>query len=344
VRRIILILFGWLLLIVPLSAQIELSSFEIFGDEEIIECKLSSDFKFLRKEKFKTSYQPAELTLYFASGDSVTTSVKIKARGNFRRKHCIFPPIKVKFNKEDFSESSVSEYGSLKLVTHCRPQEAYTQRLYEEYIIYQMYNLLTPYSIRARMMKINYVDTGSKKNPGWFYGFLIEDIDQVADRNNGEELKTKNVHMERLNRYYGTLMPVFLYMIGNTDWSVPGMHNVKLIRDNDPNNYQPIPIPYDFDYCGFLDAPYAIPPEMLGLDDVTTRLYRGFCRTDEEFQEVFDKFIENKEEILALISENPWLDDKSKKKNQKYILEFFEQIEDDKAPGRSIKSECLTIN
>jgi len=325
-------------------AQIDLSNFEFFDSEEIIECKLTSDFKFLRKEKFNTAYQPAEFTFYFASGDSVTTPVRIKARGIFRRKHCSFAPIKIKFSKEEFAESSIAEYNSLKLVTHCRDQSAYTDQLIEEYIIYQMYNLITPYSLRARMVKINYVDTGSKKSPGWNYGFFIEDIDQVAARNNAVEIKTKNVHPERLNRYNATMVPVFQYMIGNTDWSVPGMHNIKLLKDLEPDKYQPISVAYDFDYAGFVNAPYAVPPEMLGIEDVKTRIYRGFCRFDYEFQEVFDKFIENKEEILALIEDNPWLSERSKKEDTNFILEFFQKIESDVFIERTLMAECQSTD
>jgi len=340
-RYIYSILLLWASLAIETHAQ-SLSKFEFFGDNEIIECKLTSDFRFLRKEKFKTSYQPAEFIVYFANGDSAKTKVKIKARGNFRRKHCLFPPIKIKFSKVNFSESSIKEYNSLKLVTHCRSQSSYTTRLFQEKLIYDMYNLMTPYSMRARMLKINYVDTGSKSSPGWNYGFLIEDIEQVAERNSAKEIKTQNVHMERLNRYFGTLFPTFEYMIGNTDWSVVSLHNIKLLRENNPELYQPIPVPYDFDYSGFVDAPYAIPPELLGIESVTTRVYRGYCRTDDEFQEVFDQFIEKKDEIIALISESQLLDEKSKKNNSNYIMKFYDRIESQKFISKTIMMECRT--
>ncbi len=321
-------------------SQNTFDGFEFFNDETILEAKIVSDFKFLRKEKYKSAYQPAFFTVYFANGDSATTEVKIKARGNFRRKHCLFPPFKIKFNKDDFGSSSVAEYNSLKLVTHCRSQPAYTQRLHEEYLIYKMYESLTEFSFKSRMFKINYIDTGSKSDPGWFYGFLIEDIDQLAQRTNSIEIEPKSLHPERTNRYYSTMLPLFQYMIGNTDWSAVYFHNVKLLKQNDPTLYAPITIPYDFDYCGLLDAPYAVPPEKLNLSDVTTRLYRGFCRTDEEFQEMFDLFIEHKDEFMDLISSSELLDERTIKDDLYYLNRFFEVIENPKLVAKSIKIEC----
>ena len=163
-------IFCLLLSLISTSAypQITFDGFEIFDDATILDAKIVSDFKLLRKEKYKTAYQPATFTVYFENGDSATTDVKIKARGNFRRKHCLFPPFKIKFNKDDFGSSSVTEFNALKLVTHCRSQSAYSERLQEEYLIYKMYESLTEFSFKSRMFRINYIDSGSKSDPGWF--------------------------------------------------------------------------------------------------------------------------------------------------------------------------------
>ncbi len=324
-------------------SQTTFDGIEWFNDETILDAKLVSDFKFLRKNKFKTAYQPAKFTIYFANGDSASTDVKIKARAEFRRKHCLFPPFFIKFDKNEFGSSSVAEFNKLKLVTHCRSQPAYSQRLHEEYLIYKMYESLTDLSFKTRMLRINYINTGSKSDPGWFYGFFIEDIDQLAQRNNSIEIEPKSIHPERTNRYYSTLMPIFQYMIGNTDWSPVYSHNVKLLKQNDPTIFAPITIPYDFDYCGLLDAPYAVPPEKLELPDVTTRYYRGYCRTDEEFQEVFNLFVENKDEIMSLISSWELLDENAKKNDLIYLTQFFEIIENPKMVDRTIKLECQTV-
>jgi len=291
----------------------QLSDLEFFIEnelnEEIMEVKLESDWKLVRKEKSSEDpeYQPALMTFFLPENDSVEVSVRIKPRGLFRRNHCLFPPIWVNFVSEDFSNSSVEQYDKIKLVTHCRDSPSYKQQMIIEYYIYKIYEILTNYSFRTRMIKINYKDTVNKREPGWNYAFFIETLDQVAARNECSWFESQNMHPERLNRDLTTVMDVFQYMIGNTDWSIVVGHNVKLLKSLDPTEYFPIGLPYDFDYCGLVNASYAVPPEELDIVSVTDRVYRGFCRTDEEFQKVFDLFIENEEAILNLFQDSELL-------------------------------------
>jgi len=343
-RSILLILAGFVF-VVNASAQSSLSNFEFFGDDDsIIECKITSDFKFLRKQKFKSAYQAATFTVYFSESDSATVDVKIRARGNFRKKHCLFPPIKIKFNSDDFAESTVNTYNKLKIVTHCKEQPAYTQRLFEEYYVYKAYQLITDYSFRSRLLKITYKDTGAKgkSGPRTYYGFVIEDVDQMAERNNAMEFEAKVRHPEHTDREINTIMPVFQYMIGNTDWSITAPHNIKVIKVNDPTIPMPIPVPYDFDYVGLLNAPYAVPPEQLTIEKVTDRLYRGFCRTDEEFQKTFQLFKDHEAEIMTIFQDSELLDDRTKRESVDYLEDFFGVIGSDKEAKQTIMAECRT--
>ena len=189
-RRIVIITTClYLFFSYSLLAQNELADFEFFIEnelnEELLEVKLESDWKLLRKSKGQEDpeYQPAQMTFYLSETDSVEVNLKIKPRGEFRRKHCLFPPIWLNFDRDDFANSSVNLHDKIKLVTHCKDQDTYKQQMIIEYYIYKMYELFTDYSFRTRMIKINYVDTLNKREPGWNYAFLIEKLDQVAERN-----------------------------------------------------------------------------------------------------------------------------------------------------------------
>jgi len=323
-----------------ISAQSQLDGFEFFGDgQSIIQGKLSSDFKFLRKNKMNTSYQPAVFTMYGENGDSLSVSVKIKARGEFRRQECSFSPIRIKFKKDDFTNSTVKEYNKLKWVTHCQSGKGQSDKVIEEYLIYKAYAYLTEFSFRVRLMEIEYVDTGSKRSPGFYYAFLIEDIDQVAHRNGALELKVRNLHPEHGDREISTIMPMAMYMIGFTDWEVMTMHNIKLIQIKNSNR-RPIPIPYDFDYSGLIDPAYALPPEFLGISDVTQRVFRGFCRVDSEWADARKLFLENKDNILNLWQNDTLLNPRVKNTDLQYLEEFFDIIADDKKFSKTIKAEC----
>ncbi|MEM6376866.1 MAG: hypothetical protein AAF705_01560, partial [Bacteroidota bacterium] len=68
-------------------------------------------------------------------------------------------------------------------------------------------------------------------------------------------------------------LALFQYMIGNTDWNLHKQHNIKWLRTKDGA----IPVPYDFDYSGLVNAPYAKPHPSLPIDSVRERFlqYRG---------------------------------------------------------------------
>jgi hypothetical protein len=120
-------------------------------------------------------------------------------------------------------------------------------------------------------------------------------------------------------------------MIGNTDFSVPANHNIKLILPKADTMQAPYIVPYDFDYAGFVNAPYAIPDPMLGIEQVTERLYRGFARTLEELEEVLVLFRAKKPEIYALIDNFPPFEVYTKKDAKQFLNDFFEVIDSEKS-------------
>ena len=73
-----------------------------------------------------------------------------------------------------------------------------------------------------------------------------------------------------------TLVAIFQYMIGNTDFGVSANHNIILMQSAKDSTAKPIVVPYDFDYAGFVDAYYAVPNEGLPIENVRQRLYRGY--------------------------------------------------------------------
>ena len=86
---------------------------------------------------------------------------------------------------------------------------------------------------------------------------------------------------DQLNKAQSALAALFQYMIGNTDFSMVASvegedccHNGILLTGDSPGYYY---VPYDFDFAGIVDAPYAEPNPRFKLRGVTSRLYRGHC-------------------------------------------------------------------
>lgn len=66
----------------------------------------------------------------------------MKKRGITRKKICDIPPVMMKFGKKE-------KAFRIKLVTPCQPDEDAQQLVYKEYLAYQMYSELTPYSFKT---------------------------------------------------------------------------------------------------------------------------------------------------------------------------------------------------
>jgi hypothetical protein len=315
-------------------------TFDLFNNDEIMHVRIISDFRDLIKRKYKDEYQPAILETTLFDTIKVKRELKIKSRGNHRRKTCSFPPIKLNFPKKQAIFSQIQEFDKIKLVGNCRAGALYDQYLIQEYYVYKMYNLLTPFSFRVRLLRVEYIDTSGKRKPRDNYAFIIEPTDQMALRLNAKEFDRKGISNHSVDRNISTIMGLFQLMVGNTDWSIPGMHNIKLLRVADEKYPMPIAVPYDFDYCGIINAQYAIPHEVLPIEEVTERFYMGTCREMEEYEEAFKFFHEKRAQFEALFADSPYLVKGGKSIPLNYIDEFYRIIDSKGSVNSIILSTC----
>ncbi len=321
-----LLLLFFLLPIVSLSQKDALDSAAFFTDERVIEVKLSTDLKKLMTSKKDNDFQPATVTFICPDSFSVTEDIRVCARGQFRRKNCYMPS--TTFDFKNPQSPKLSCLGKLKMVSGCARTAFDEQLLLKEYIIYKMYNILTEKSFRVRLMRIDYDDTKDKVKLYSQYAFVIEDVKDLAKRNKSKEFKTK-INTETTDRNYMTLVAIFQFMIGNTDWAVPVAHNIKLILPKNDSLARPIVIPYDFDFAGLVDAPYAMPAPQLGTESVRERVYRGFPRNMAELQAIITIFKEKKDSIYSLIKNFDLIKSGEREVMIKYLDDFYRIINND---------------
>jgi hypothetical protein len=315
-------------------------SFDLFTREEPLQVTLESNFKQLRKQKYKDEYQ--EALMHYQINDSilVKNKIRIKARGGWRKKICQFPPLKLNFKKSKLYVEDIENLEKVKMVTKCKSSRTYESYLLKEYLIYKIYNLFTDKSFKARLLKVRYVDTGRKNRKWETYAFLIEENDKMALRNNAGLAKQTNLSQQSLHPTHMNMVAIFQYMIGNADWAVPGQHNMKILSVVDINEPEPYPVPYDFDYTGLVDAEYAIPPEALGIENVRQRIFLGYCKSEEEYQATVDVFLEKEQEIYDLISNFEYLKKNEKKKMILYLKKFYQEVNKKGALERLFSDTC----
>jgi len=347
---VFLLSIGFLLGAIPqfIAAQDEStspSSFPLFDSQEPLEITMEFDIrKVLRDRGEETDYHPLFLIWSNEKAEAQSVAARVKVRGNFRRQrdNCRFPPLRMRFETEMVAGTVFEGQKKLKLVTHCQTRRSeYQQYLLQEYLIYRSYNVITDKSFRVRLVKITYKDSEDRDDPFTRYGFILEDEDKMAERLGGRILEVENVHPDLTDYELSNLLAIFQYMMGNTDWSIPALHNIKLVMPVEGKT--PYAIPYDFDWSGIIDARYAEPNPVLYIRSVRQRIFRGFCRSPETFRDAFEVFNAKKDSIFALYRDlSPILDREEFRQATEYLDAFYATINDPEESKEEIVAECRT--
>ena len=318
--------------------------FDPFQSDEPFHISLEFNMKEFIREKYKGEFHEAVIRFTPDNGEPVESKIRIRARGEFRREHCIFPPVKLNFRKSGITEEYMNDIKSLKLVTHCKNTEEYQQYILKEFLVYRMFNILTENSYRVRLFEVEYIDSENKMKSVSKYGFIIESKKHLAGRINAILIDREGIATWLTEPYQTNLVTLFQFMIGNTDWAIAKLHNIRLFKPEEFSVISPLAIPYDFDYCGMVNAYYAIPDERLGIKSVRERVYRGYCLdSEEEYLEYNRIMLAHKKELYALVENFKQLNSKHRKEMLKYLDDFFVIIEDLRQTRRLIISRCREV-
>lgn len=308
----------------PDTVQPENSSKSLFESNDVLNVKITGNVAELVNDRGeKPQYHELSLSFYKQDNSEVPIPVKIKTRGHFRKDktNCIWPPLLINFARKDVPHGSPFEgQDKLKLVMPCRGDEF----VIKEWLLYKLYNLVTPKSFKARLVKVTMDDTYKKKQTS-FYGILLEDEDHMARRNKTVVVNRKLLNPLNTEPDAFLTMAVFQYMIGNTDWSVQYQQNISLLAKDSLGI--PTTVPYDFDHAGLVNAPYAKPAEELEMSSVTERRFRGYCIDDmKTYEPVVALFNKLKKDFYAVYTDCNLLTEKQIKSATRYLDDFYDTI------------------
>lgn len=276
--------------------------------------------------------------------------IKLSVRGLTRRKTdaCMFPPLRVEFTEKPAAGSLFQGQKKLKLVTHCRSSESFQKYLLTEYSAYKLYNVMTPLSFRVRLARVDYVEADGKPIVSRL-GFFIEDADDMAKRNGLAEAEVGDrVNLSTLIPADGARAAMFEMMVGNLDWAMHAgpagagcCHNFRLIAPKDATKGY-TPVPYDFDFSGLVDAPYALPPDSIQVPSVRTRRYRGLCIHNAAALTAAADFRAKRAALLAVYDQIPEMDADARAKARAYLTPFFDMIATDKDVDTKLLKACVS--
>lgn len=320
----------------------------LFSSHDAIRITLTTDIDWLRDERNDSVEVDGTVTFVDRDGSEVTKPVEVRARGNFRRdkRNCNFPPLRLDFPRSEMDGTWFEGQDKLKLVTPCHDgRDSYQNYIFDEFLAYRTHHILSPVSFRVRLVEITYVDIEGEYDTRTKIGFLIEDEDDMAARNRATLVEASQFHPSRMDAGHAVFTAMFNYMIANSDWSPVFFHNSKMIRSED-GRY--LPVPYDFDWSGVVNARYAEPDPSLRIRNVRQRVYRGFCRPELQYEPVVAPFRDRRAEIEALYTDFAALgfedfDEDDAKDALEYYEDFWEIIDDPEEFEDKILDECRDL-
>ncbi len=306
-----------------------MSIFDTFSDKKVVNITIETDFDELIENKFKDEYQKAVIKYTDVQGNDVERKIKVKARGKYRKRVCDFPPLKIKFSKDELTSEGLADYNKIKLVSHCFDEidGTYPDQLMKEYLAYKSFNLLCEKSYRVKLALVNYVD---RKNNSSFqqYAILIESTEELGERLGRYPRKLYSIQKEEMDDKEFGLVNVFQFMIGNRDWDLQAGKNLKAFPSMD--NKKILVIPYDFDFAGLVNSPYAkLLPEQNN-EGIQERVCEVKFNNAKSLEFVLSKMENKKEDLLNMIESFEFLEPKAKRETSQYILSFYKLIKNRK--------------
>lgn len=324
--------------------SLEAERLPLFAEEAPLPFSLIANFRQIGRDRDSTSKvrYPGTLVVTDSAGRERRIPVELRTRGHFRlrRSTCAFVNLLVRFpgKKHQLDGTPFADQTSLKLGAHCQDDARYENVLRREYLAYRLFNAISPRSFRARLATATYIDSASGKAIVTRAAMFLEHEDHVAARQGARVRDFRRALFADMDPATLDQMSLFQYLIGNTDFSIYALHNVRLAVTE---GGRVLPLPYDFDFSGLVSAPYSSPPPQLPIRSVRERLYRGPCRTWAELEPSLRRFTEREAAVLALVDRVPGLPPNDVREVRDYLRGFFQVANDAKQAQHAFIAGCV---
>ena len=296
---------------------------KLFRSDSVLPVTLRTDFRGLFRDRDTTKKVWHNATLTYAeSGGPVTIPVRMRTRGIFRLKTCDDPPIRLAFEDSSSRGTLFRGLHHPKLVVPCQSGKDYEQYILQEYGVYRVQRLTTPVSLATRLLRVTFEDVNGRMRPQTQYAFITEDPERLARRLGGTVDQSGGVRVADLAPSNAARLLLFQYFIGNTDWSLPGVHNATVIVVQDTL----LPLAWDFDWSGVVDAPYAHPDPRLHTARVRDRIWWWMCMNIEALEPELARYDSLRDSIRATVQAIPGLDPREQQRTLRYYDDFYKEI------------------
>ncbi len=318
----------------------------LFANNDVMAFTLKAPFRKINAQRNKDKLYDGSLT-FTDQGQEISLPVKLQSRGNYRleRDICRYVPLRIHFQKKSVKDTLFDKQKKLKPVTLCQRPSVYKNYLIQEYLIYRMFNVLTDSSFKVKLAEVTYLELDGSGKPRTSYGFFIEDKKRMGKRLDLKAVPGHKILVKALDPTQISLVSLFQFMVGNTDWSATKgetdedcCHNAKMLGKEGQRHTV---VPYDFDFSGLINAKYAAPTPGLPIRNIKIRLYRGFCKPDLIGMRGARATIQqHKEELYAFFETNELVSESARKKSLKYLDSYYKISESDKNFEKKVTTKC----
>ena len=338
------------LLLIPILTSVSLEAAEsdlLFQSTERLEITITAPFGLIDKERDKEIEYAGVLSYVDSAGATINLDVELGVRGNYRliKSNCRYSQLWVDLKRGQLEGTLFANQNRLKLVVQCGRQNRYADYLFREQQVYTMFSEISDYDFGTRLLNVTYVDSEDEDDVRTHVAFFIEHQNRLADRFGMDKVESNGISRTELNARQGVLVSLFMFLIGNTDYSIirgpendACCHNSKLLVNADGEYF---PIPYDFDASGFVDASYAPEPRPdFNLRSNRSRLYRGFCVPDDILSAAIKTYQDAKEGLNTIIGDTTYIGVRAVNRTIKFVDSFYEVINNPRKLQREIVRGC----
>ena len=311
---------------------------DFFADPVPLHLFIEASIKSIKRETNDSTYLEGTLGFRQGAEDLDSISLRLRARGDFRRTQCYFAPLKLEFRKSDIRGTLFEGHQELKLVLPCQIGAGSDDYVLKEYLAYKLFEVVSPYHYKTRLAEVAFTEhKGRRERTHQLMGFLIEDHGTLARRLEGKRIR-RNMPPQMQDPYYSVVNNLFEYGIGNTDFSLRIQHNQRLYYID--GKY--FSIPYDFDMAGLVNAPYATVSNAQTIKkpiyEVTDRGYKGYVRDTALLQQVRQEFLGARPRMIHELEllEPLFKEDRQYREASAYLESFFDILADDRKFEREI--------
>jgi hypothetical protein len=313
----------------------------LFSAHEPLIFELKADFGALKASKEGQGRRWLRGEIIVAGENPVPVSVAIRGRFRVEQIRCRVPMLWLRFDAADTADSVLSGQGDIPLTTQCTGSTRSKNNVLQEYLAYRIYDELSSHGLNSRLATVTYTDARNSKKIFDGPAFFVEHFDRFALRIGAQIPDIERFDPRTVPPGIMATHDLFQFLIANTDWSAVYQHNVLLVKLGNGNI---VPVPFDFDWSGLVNAKYAYPDETLKIRSVRTRLYRGLCYDDATYTAVKAEFIKSRPLINALVDELPGLGDRERISTKSYVDDYYEILGNPKTFARKIVKKCRAFD